>query len=116
MNRKIEVHRHGGIGIRRAPGRISRMSWLIAPAILVVSIAIVLQVPMFKPNEFWTGFLIIGFGVYWLSVIANLVYFLHTSIVIWKTPSGSLHFAPLKILVFWLTTLLQSASLWVFIK
>ena len=116
MNHKIEVHRRGGIGISKAPGRISRMSWLIAPAILIVSIAIVLQVPMFKPNEFWTEILIIGFGVYWLSVIANLVYVIRSGNTFFRGQSGSLHFSPLKIFVFWLTTLLQAVSLWTFIK
>ena len=55
--------------------------WLVAPVLLIISIIVLLNTPMFKPDEFGGSLLLCGLAIFWLSVASNLCYLGHQVLI-----------------------------------
>jgi len=92
----------------------------VAPILLITSIVVVLQVPMFKPNAFWMELLACGFVIFWMSVAANLSYLGYQIMMRYRPRRGDRsRISQAKLLTVGLsviTFLIQIAVVWTFVK
>lgn len=92
----------------------------MAPVLLIISIVVVSQVGLFKPNEFGMGLLACAFVIFWLSVAANLSYLGYQLLMKNRGRRGGRPRIPQAKLftlgLSYITLLIQSAVVFAFVK